>query len=87
MNRIVIEKDETGNPPTIPMREMKPGEVARVAEGVYIGHIVRRTVSAQEFQVERLTESRVDACWTGNPLIAVELMPEAVIIVRLRKRS
>jgi len=76
---------------TIKMCELKPLQMARVSPNTVNpescnNHIVMRTASIDKVEVMDLTSPGPNECWTGEPSLMVELLPDG-FEVKLINRS
>lgn len=60
------------------MSKMKPLQIGRIVKSIvpdYIGEVVMRTASFQQFEVISLSDYGEDKCWT-NPQACIEIIVE-----------
>lgn len=84
MNKIYIKEKNISKRVSIPMGDLKPGEIAIIVDSTHMdfGHIVRRSMMQCVFWVEDMSRPELDGGWT-NPdcQLQVELLPKAYITV------
>jgi len=77
---------------SISMSDMKPGQIGiivsiphtKISLEKYVGHLVMRSLSIDNYEVMDLTKFTPDACWTGKPsrdMIRVRLCRKPVRLV------
>lgn len=77
--KIIIKK--IGGCVTIPMRDMRCGDVAIIRSGSYYGNVIRRVNLAEIVIVEDLTINKRESCWTGClPETLVEIVEAKITI-------